>query len=453
VRGGRHPWVPPVGVAACSLVASSVHAVLGPGYVLDDWYTLRNAAFDGPMAAAGSAQQVARPGAAVAYALVFGVVGRQPLVTLALLSAIGAATAALLVVLLRRFFPESIAVGASLLWIVLPNHMSLEVWASAVNIGLSVLLAVSAGLVMLRPGRARWLCVPLLVAAMLCYEAISLVAAALVVAIPWATHGRIDRRLVAGAGAAMGATALWVVLHWHPDKHLTYAEADLSQALGAHLGWGVAPRGPVASLLLVAGLLGTALAVGRLVLPSLRPSTGPGEVAVVTGVVVVILGTAPFARYLYAPLGAGDRFNFVSSIGGALMWSGMALMVWGWRRQLAVALLAVLVCAGLVERLHRSILWHRAGSDAVAIQEAALRTVPSPQGAIVVGPTPMQEQNIAAFVGGQDLESALQLAYDDPDLVTTMTYSPEEFDRAPESQRVDLRPVSQLGSDTGPWDR
>ena len=303
-RSAVPSWVAPLGAAALSLLASGLHALLGPGFVLDDWFTLRNAAFTGAWSSAGAVQQTARPGAAVVYALVFGVIGPHPLLALAVLAAIGAATAALLVVLLRSFFPEAIAVGAAFLWVVLPNHISLEVWASAANISLSVLLVVGAGVAMVRPGRERWLCVPLLVAAALCYEAVIPVAAVLVVVGPWRVRGRIDRSLVVGSAVGLGGVALWIVTHWHPDKHVASTTADLSQAVAGHLGWGIAPDGPVASLLLVVGLLGGCVALVRLALPSLRRSAGPPEVAVLTGVAVIVLGTVPFARYLYAPLGA-----------------------------------------------------------------------------------------------------------------------------------------------------
>jgi len=443
----RPLWIAPVGVGCLSALVSVVHALLGPGFVLDDWFTLRNAAFDGAWASAGTAQQTARPGAAALYAVVFGLIGPHPLVVLAVLAAVGALTAALLVVLLRSFFPESIAIGAAALWVVLPNHLSLEVWASTVNIAVSVLLTVSAGVVMLRRD-VRWAAVPLFVAAALCYEAVIPLAAALVVVGPWRARGRIDWPLVAATGAGLGGVAFWIIGHWHPDKHVSSTTADLTQAFGAHLGWGIAPGGALASALLMVGLLGTVVALGRLLLPSWRSSTGPAEQAVLAGVGVIVLGVVPFARYTYAPLGAGDRFNFVSSVGGALVWTGILVLAWSLRRVVSVVVLAVLISGALVARGQRSILWHRAAHDAVAIQEAAIRSVPRPDGAVFVGPEPIQQQNVAAYLDQSNIAAALQLAYGDPAQRAVLTFSQEEFDRAPVGSRVDIRPVSTLRPDT-----
>ena len=86
-------WGGPAAAAGLSLLASLLYAVLGTGYVLDDWFTLRYAHFDGAWAAAGPDQHTARPGAAVVYAVVFGI-GRHPLAVLAIQAAIGAATPA-----------------------------------------------------------------------------------------------------------------------------------------------------------------------------------------------------------------------------------------------------------------------------------------------------------------------------------------------------------------------
>ncbi|HVN51596.1 MAG TPA: hypothetical protein VMT43_09195 [Acidimicrobiales bacterium] len=435
--------------AVLSLAASAIYAVLGTGYVLDDWFTLRNAHFEGAWASAGTAQQTARPGAAVVYAVVFGLVGQHPLVVLAVQAAIGAATAVVLVHLLRRFFPPWLALSSTLLWVLLPNHSSLEVWASATNIALCVLLVViGADLLCARARWAQWAAIVSFALAGLCYEAVLPLAAAAIVVLPWLRRGRPDWPLIGGGAVALGGVALWIVTHWQPAKQVSKTWADLTQIVGAHLGWGIAPSGPVASILALVGLIGIAVAVVRVAFPSFRGASGPAEWAVVTGVAIAVLGTIPFARYLYAPLGAGDRFDFVSSIGGAMVWAGILTMLWSWRRPLSLVVAVVLVAAAGVARVERAVVWHEAGHDARAIQRGVVAAIPHPSGVVVVGPAPIQRQNIAAYLDQSNIEGALQLAYDDPHLRAGLAFSRQQFERYPPSQRFDLRTVSQLRPDT-----
>ena len=57
--------------------------------------------------------------------------------------------------------------------------------------------------------------------------------------------------------------------------------------------------------------------VGRAVLrPADRTSSPFG--LVIAGVTVLVLGTMPYVRYLYEPLGAGDRANYLSAFGAAI---------------------------------------------------------------------------------------------------------------------------------------
>jgi len=443
-------------VAGIVLLAVGVvagYAVAGTNFVLDDWFTLRNAHFDGAWGAAGDTQRVARPGAWITYALVFGAIGRHPLPVLLLQGAVTLATAVAFFALLRRLVRESLAGLATALWLILPNHTSLEVWASAANIALSVLLLVAGCLVLtsVRLGTWRLVVVAALFAgSVLSYEATLPVAATAAVALPWIVARRIRWDAVVAAAIGLGASAVWIVAHWNPAKDVSDEVVDLSQILGAHLGWGIAPEGVVADALLLAGLLGTAVALGRLVLPSWRPAAGSEEWIVLAGVVVVVLGTLPFAFYLYAPLGAGDRFNAVSSLGGALIWAGLLGLVWRAHRGLAAAGLVVLAGAALVARVERVMVWHKAGSDAVAILDGVHATIPDPDGTIVIGPHPIQEDNVAAFLDQSNINAAVQLEYDDPGVRGGLSFSPEQFDQVPVHLRFDIRDVSELRDEERP---
>lgn len=436
------------------LVAIAVfagYAAVGTNFVLDDWFTLAHARFEGAFSAAGADQRVARPGAWLVYALVFGAIGRNPLPILVLQSAMGGATAVLLFLTLRRLVREELAGVAALLWLVLPNHTSLEVWASAANIALAILLLVGGCFLLSSPrlGRAQVLgAAVVLAASVLCYEATLPVAALAAIAVPWLVGRRLRWDAVVACGVSLGSAALWIVAHWHPAKEVSKQLADLTQMIGAHLGWGVAPDGIVADVLMLCGLVGIAFAVARVALPSMRPRAGADEWLVVAGLVVVVLGTLPFAFYLYAPLGAGDRFNAVSSVGGAMAWAGIIGMVARARRPVALGALAVLLLAGVVARAERVLLWHRAGSDAVAILDGVRETIPDPDGTIVLGPTPIQQGNVAAFLDQSNVDAAVKVVYDDPDVQGGLAFSQTQFDEAPEHLRFDIRPVSELQPDT-----
>jgi hypothetical protein len=437
-------------IVAVGIVVYALYGVLGPGFVLDDWYTLRNAEFDGAWAASGVDQRSARPGAWIVYALVFGVIGRQAHVVLLVQAVMGIATAVLLYSLVLRLATPLIATLTALLWLVLPNHTSLEVWASATNIALATLLVVWGAWLLASPrsgGARQAAAIGALVASALCYEAVIPLAALVVVVVPWLTRGRPDWRVVLWGGAGLTAAAAWIVANWHPAKDVAREVADLGQMVGAHVGWGIAPEGMVSDLLTLVAVVGVAIATGRLAMRSTRSTCDAAEWSVVAGLVVIVTGTLPFAFYLYAPLGAGDRFNFVSAIGGALLWAGLAAMVWRVRPALAWVGIGVLLAVGSVARVDRAVIWHHAGEDADAILAAAVEEIPDPDGTIVFGPKPIQQANVAAFLDPSNVRAAVQLAYDDPEADATLTYSEAEWDRSTPALRVDIRPVSQLDPD------
>lgn len=438
-----------VGLAALSLLLSLRYALGGVGYVLDDWYTLGRGAFDGSWSSAGPDQWRARPGAGVLYALVFGALGGHPLAAFGLLAALGAATAAALFLVLDRHLPRRPAVIASVIWVVLPNHTSLEVWLSAVNIAVALLLVVLGCLVVGRDdGRHRALAGGAFLVATLSYEAVIPVVALAAIALPWIERRRLDVRTVLAVGVPQVAAAGWIVANWHPAKRQEQW-ADLSQVPAAHFGWGVLPAGPVADLALLVGVVGTVALVGRLIL---RPAArGPVGWAVPAGLAIIAVGVAPFVRYFYAPIGAGDRFNCVSAIGGALLWAAIVELLWERRREVAAVGLGVLLLFGMVARWDRGSLWTDAAADALAIRDHVVRTVPEPgDDDLVVGPTVRQVDNIAAFLDRSNIEPALRLGYGGREVGAVMAFSADAFEEIPADRRVDVSDVVRLGERCDP---
>jgi uncharacterized protein YciI len=407
---GAAAWL--VGVA---VLAATPYLVLGTGFVLDDWYTLRNAHFDGALRAAGSSQELARPGAALVYALTFGFVGEHPVVWIVLGASVSAGCALLLARIVSRFAGRYLGVAVATVWLITPNHTSLEAWASALNIGVALLLALVCVDRLAAGGRRHLVWAGLAAAAAtLTYEAVAPVLAVAFVAIPWAARGRVDRRAVIAGLISIGATSGWIVANWHPDKHLAHQASDVSLLVPALLGWGIAPRGGIGSVALAVGLAGCLVAVVRLAFPSFRAQLGVGERLVLAGTAVAVLGVVPFILYAYAPLGPGDRALVVSAVGGALIWVGIGEMAWRERRPLAIAGAVALLVVAAAGRWERAENWSKAGEDADRILHAMLAAAPSPPKLVVIGPTPDSRDNVSAFLDTSNIQSAVQLRYDDP---------------------------------------
>jgi hypothetical protein len=416
-----------------------------PGFVLDDWIALRDVHADGVLAGLDSGGGVGRPGAAVVDVVVFGLVGRHALGVLAVLTVVSGATALLVHRLARRHLSPTIAFATALCWVALPNHTATELWASEAPAAVAA-LALVGGLVLVGAARDTWhrpAGLVVLAAAVLCDPSTLLVALAGVVVLPWVAERRLDGRLVAQAVIGLGVPVGWALVRGHALVAGGSELADLGQAVPAQFGWGVAPEGAAARLLLVGALVGLGVAVFAPLLRTPRPRWEEAEFAALAGIVVVVLGTLPFLRDVYAPLGAGDRANTVASIGGALSWAALGALAMRYRRTLIGAGLVVLVVVASA-RFERADRWHRAGEDAVAVVEAVHAQIPDPRGTIVIGPRPVQEGNVAAFISDEQLSAALQLEYGDPTIRARFARDQVDFERTDPALRFDQRAVAQL---------
>jgi hypothetical protein len=419
-----------------------------PGFVLDDWVALRDARADGILGVAGGSDRAGRPGAALVDAVVFGVIGQRALVVLALLVGISAVTAVLLHRLARRYLSPTLAFAAAACWVALPNHMATEVWASEAPSAVAA-AALVGGLVLVGSTRDTWrrpAGLVVLAVAVLCDPATLVLAAAGVVLLPWLAERRVDGRLLAQAVIGLGVPVCWALVHGHELVATGSDLADLGQAMPAQFGWGVAPSGAGARLLLVVALVGIGVAIFAPLLRTPRPRWDEAELTALAGIVVVVLGTLPFVRDTYAPLGVGDRANTVASIGGALSWAALGALAVRYRAALLGAGLVVVVVVASA-RWERADRWHRAGVDAVAIAEAVHEQIPDPDGTIVVGPGPVQEGNVAAYITDLQLTAALQLEYGDDDLRARFAVDELDFEQTDAGLRFDQRAVALLRSD------
>jgi hypothetical protein len=429
-------------------VIGLAYAVRGPGYVLDDWFTLGNARADGIWSTPGHLIFVNRPGAGLLYCVVFGVFGGHPLVGLALLTALSAATAALVYLVARRYLSWPIAAAVAAVWVWLPNHTSLEFWQSCVPLAGATLLTLGGALLVARadPTRAQLLgAAALFTAGSLTYEAVFPVAFLGLVGGPWLA-GRAWRWREGASVAGLLAPALvYLVLFRSTQKTISHV-GPLDQVAAGHFGWGIVPDGYAASVVLVVAALAITALVARLALPSFRVATGLGERMVAVGLLVIVAGTVPFTFYPYAPHGAGDRFNLVSAIGGALVWVGIAVALWRWR---AVVLAGAVIVAALslgarVQRMER---WTTAAADSRRITHALARRFPSPPDtSVVLGPSPVQEANIAAFLDQSNVTGMLRYLYG-RSVPGGMAFSRADFTRFPADHRVNVWQLSRLDAD------
>lgn len=428
------------GLLTLVFLLSLPYAVFGANFILDDWFNLRGAHFEGAFFGAGSESALARPGQWLVYVVEFGGIGRHPLAIYAVQVCVRGAVVVSLFLLLRKYVSPLQAVVVAGIWALFPNATALEYYATGLNITASLLCLVLGALRLTRAvdnDRAGADAIALLVASVLTYEA-TLPAAALIVLLVPSLRGRLSWGRLVGGWAPLVAAALWIVVHWNPSKSVFHSNSDLSLAVNAHFGWGVFPGGGVATAGQLIALAGTGAAVGCMALPSFRHLAGTAAWLVVLGLAFMAVGALPFLRYFYEPLGVGDRVTVVSSVGAAMAWSGIGLLVLRWRPALIVGGVAFALLTLLV-RVDRADTYAAAGAHVLDILTATEETIPHPAGPIVLGPFPWLRTNVAGVLDRTAVEAALQLDRDDPAIRREMTRTEATFLEAPVERRLDLR--------------
>ncbi len=448
-RSDRGPWWLVAGPLALAAVIAVANIAVAQGYVLDDWFLVRGVSQGGAWSVVESDLLAARPGSLVAYVLPFGLAPENAGVTAAVQAGYFVVAALLALLVARRLTTPLVAAAIVTVWVVLPNHLTLEIWPSATVATVSLALLLGGVLLLLRErfSPLALLCACLLMAwSCLTYEA-SLVPAALAfVWAPWRVSGRLRWTPVLAGAATLSAVVAWQLLHWHSVKRVQQDLEGYTQIGQAHFGWGVAPDGLVASMLLLVAVLGVTVALARLLLPSFRPAAGPAERLVAFGLVVMVVGSVAFAAYFYAPLGAGDRVNYVSALGGAAVWVGVAWMATRVWRPAGAILLGVLLTAGVAARWERTQLWATAKADAERIVEVVRAVDPSCT-TVTLGPAPIQERNVAAFLDQSNVDAAVQVALGRVEVRGAITFDEERFLASPEECRIDIRSLSDLEAD------
>ena len=423
--------------ALCALVAAVVAAgylLLDVGFVMDDWFTLSLAHFDGALRAAGSDQLAARPVGSLVYAVVFGGVGDAIAPTIVALAGLRVAAALLLRRLLHVVVPADVAAAAAVLWVALPTTTSLEVWPSASNIAVALVAALLAcRLALTGQRRITFVGVAVLAAvAVLSYEAlVALLGMVAVGALAWPPLRSARRGAVAVLVGAGGALA-WSVTHWHPAKDVGEGWGEMDNLLPATLGWGIAPPA-------VGPFVAATVVIVSLVALVRRWQVAP----VVVGWAVLVGGAVPFVKYTYRPLGAGDRLLVVSSLGGALLLAAACALAGRARHVALVVVLALAVAPRVVQM--RS--WAASADDARAVLAAAEAVAATP-GEIVLGPGTVVRNGTAGFQDPTIFEEGVRLRLDDEGREATLLFNAADFDAAP-PPKIDIYEVVDDPSSPG----
>lgn len=445
-------WVP-LGLAAIVLLGSVPYLSMGPGFFADDWYALRAARLDGWFDAAGGAQWRARPGAGVVYALTFGLIHDRPAVLFGIASVLVAAAAVLIYRIVRRFEAQAVAIAVALVWLAAPNHTSLEMWPSALNI-LGALVLTLAGVELLlssRDRRRELVAVLVMTAGILCYEATAPLAAMSVLLVVMGRYRKDERpdarRLAIVAVGVFGPTALWMLLNWHPDKEGIDRWIDLGNLLPGHIGATVFGDGVIGRIVTVGILAVCAIeAAGRIIDAPWRNTRSLRLIGIGAG--VIALGAIPFARYFYAPLGLGDRVTVISGIGGALVLVGAGLSVMSKSRPIGAVSVVVAVAVMLSTRWTMVERYAIAADDGRRVLEAVERRFPDPPSeTLVFGPTPVLDHNVTAFF---NVDWAVQWQYDTRDVDVRTTFDRSDWADADARFRFDLWELSDLPEPSAP---
>ena len=385
------------------------YALAGPRIILDDWFFLRNAHFDGAFSAGGARQLMGRPGAWLVYAFQFGIVGRRPLALYVLQTAANAAVAVALLVAARRFLDRGVAFAVAAVWVALPNHSSLSRWFSTLPAVVALLL-VLIGLLVLDTGRRPWLATACFAAAAVSYEAVIPAAMAALVVVPLFRRRRLDAQIL-GSLLALALITEWLWSHrLYPDVH----RADLGVLFPIHFGPGIASVLPAGVVLAMVAAVGITVALVRLAVPSFRSPAGRPEGMIAIGLGIIGVGSAAFIRWPWTVTGINDRANVIGSIGAATAWVGIGLLLLRVRREVALA--GVIVAAAFVLPAHhqRDLDYRRAGDDALRALAAAKAAPLGPGRTVDLPSTVIRSHHETYGLFDWMAPHAVQLVRDDP---------------------------------------
>lgn len=370
------------GLLALCLLRVVPYLLAGPGFYMDDWRNLARLETVGWLRAAEAGKFASRPGAWSVETVLYTVLRDHPVWWVLALAVLSAATGTALFITLRRFVAQWTALAVVLVWIVLPNHTSLRVFANTAPMTVGLLL-LTVGIWCMDRDR-------LVLGAFaagaggLCYEVMLLPALTAVVVLHL-LRGRGTRRQALTAAAVIVVTGCLMLIH--PTYSPASADRGSPVGLGAaHFGSGLTEIGLLAGVLAVTATAG--IVVSLVQFARGRRGADDGPWLVVVGLGIMAVGLASFAlKWPTGVRGQADRNYVVSSVGSAMVWVGCAQVLFGRSRAaLATASCAfVLVAASTNVAYQRQ--WGEAAQETVAMLEAVdCRYEGAPPQDLAVGP-------------------------------------------------------------------
>ncbi len=373
VRLAEGRAAPRLVVSLLVLVLALPNLIRGPELLADDFVWLRNARFGGWLAAGGP-RTYSRPASMLGADLTFGLIGPHPLAIYVVQIGLWLLAALAVLGLLQRLLTRQLALVVTLVWLVVPNHTSLEYWLSSLLAWASVAVA-AYGLSRIIDDSRRdhfpLAGILLVTLGMLFYEITAGVALAGVLVLPWLVTGRFHKRTAAYGVTAIAAATAWS-LAWnssYPGATATWLPFET--VLTGTLSLGFAPWGQggrLIALLLTAGVLVVLVQAWQ---RPRRLRTWPTRL-VLSGAAVVALGVIPQVRLQTNFYGVYDRSSTIASIGVALLLVGLGLFLVRQvraataRNVVAVGLVAVLLVVAVGIRAQIGARYHQQGRAAAA---------------------------------------------------------------------------------------
>ena len=334
-----------------------------PLFVREDWQFIRRATELGYWNAADPVTAHARPLVKVVYSGLYAVASESPVLAHIITALIGSVVAAAIFVLLVQWIDRKWALATTLVWVCLPTHLTLDHWLPATNIAMSASATCFALAVLAADPRSsrRQIATMLLGAlAIALYEPV-IVAIAFGLLFTVIIRARDVWLSIVVRYTPLALLAI-VILMRTGDGRDNRVYVSVLQSITQNLG--------VVTTLTTGKTLIASVLVLLSTVPLLRSmlrrqylDQATAQAAV--GLAIVVIGYLPFmqAGGNAAFYGIGDRYNVVSSVGAAILVTGVA-RVWLAQR-FAITAVAAIALLLIPINVARSVAW----ADAMQVTE------------------------------------------------------------------------------------